>query len=198
MKINRMKINRNVFLEEILKTKGNKGTQYCKYSGLNFNFDWCAIFTSYIMREIAGIKDFPKSTSCTQIKNSPFAIPKKNMSFKTAEVGDIILFELNNPSDGPDHIGIVVENSNGIISVLEGNTGCNDFNNSYVSVNQYSFTSRVLDCIIDMSEYFTDEFFPNIDDEFFPKKEKEQSTTDNNKIIEVFRKIKELLLSVEI
>lgn len=184
-----MKINRNVFKEEILKTKGNKGEQYCRYSGLNFNFDWCAIFTSYIMREVAGIKEFPKSTSCTQIKNSPFAIPKRNRSFKTAEVGDIILFELNDPTDGPDHIGIVVGNSNGIISVLEGNTGNKDFNNSYVATYDYSVHNTSLDYIIDMSDYFTDEFFPNI--------EKEQSTTDN-KIREVFKKIKELLLSIEI
>ena len=93
-----MKVNRKLFLEEVLKTRGNKGEQYCRYSGLNFMFDWCAIFTSYIMREVAGIKDFPKdfpkTTSCTQIKNSSFAIPKINRSFKTAEVGDIILFEL--------------------------------------------------------------------------------------------------------
>ena len=124
-----MKVNRKLFLEEVLKTRGNKGEQYCRYSGLNYNFDWCAIFTSYIMREVAGIKDFPKTTSCTQIKNSSFAIPKVNRSFKTAEVGDVILFELNNnPLDGSEHIGIVIENNNGIISVLEGNTGNKDFN----------------------------------------------------------------------
>ena len=184
-----MKINRNVFKEEVLKTKGNKGDQYCRYSGLNFNFDWCAIFTSYIMREVAGIKEFPKSTSCTQIKNSPFAIPKRNRSFKTAEIGDIILFEFYNPLDGPDHIGIVVGNSNGIISVLEGNTGNNDFNNSYVSTNNYSVDNNSLDYIIDMSDYFTDDFFPNI--------EKEQSTTDD-KMREVFKKIKDMLNSIEI
>ena len=186
-----MKVNRKLFLEEVLKTRGNRGNQYCKYSGLNFMFDWCAIFTSYIMREVAGIKDFPKSTSCTQIKNSPFAIPKVNRSFKTAEVGDIILFELNNnPSDGSDHIGIVTENNNGIISLLEGNTGNKDFNKSYVAVYTYSIDNTALDCIIDMSDFFTDEFIQNT--------EKPVIKSSETQMREVFKKIKELLLSVEI
>ena len=186
-----MKVNRKLFLEEVLKTRGNKGDQYCRYSGLNYNFDWCAIFTSYIMREVAGIKDFPKSTSCTQIKNSSFAIPKVNRSFKTAEVGDIILFELNNnPSDGPEHIGIVVENNNGLISVLEGNTGNKDFNKSYVSVYTYSIDNTSLDCIIDMSDFFTDEPIQNT--------EKPVIKSSEAQMREVFKKIKELLLSIEI
>ena len=178
-----MKVNRKLFLEEVLKTRGNRGVQYCKYSGVNFMFNWCAIFTSYIIREVAGIKDFPKSTSCTQIKNSSFTIPKLNRSFKTAEVGDIILFELNNPSDGPEHIGIVVANDNGIISVLEGNTGNNDFNKSYVAVYTYSIDNSALDCIIDMSDFFT---------------EKPVINSSETQMREVFKKIKELLLSIEI
>ena len=186
-----MKVNRKLFLEEVLKTRGNRGDQYCRYSGLNYNFDWCAIFTSYIMREVAGIKDFPKSASCTQIKNSPFAIPKVNRSFKTAEVGDIILFELNNnPSDGPEHIGIVVENDNGLISVLEGNTGNKDFNKSYVAVYTYSVDNNSLDCIIDMSDFFTDETIQNT--------EKPVIKSSEAQMREVFKKIKELLLSIEI
>ena len=185
-----MKVNRKLFLEEVLKTRGNRGDQYCRYSGLNYNFDWCAIFTSYIIREVAGIKDFPKSTSCTQIKNSSFAIPKVNRSFKTAEVGDVIFFELHNPSDGPEHIGIVTENNNGIISVLEGNTGNTDFNKSYVSVYTYSIDNTSLDCIIDMSDFFTDEPIQNT--------EKPVIKTSEAQMREVFKKIKELLLSIEI
>ena len=186
-----MKVNRKLFLEEVLKTRGNRGDQYCRYSGLNYNFDWCAIFTSYIMREVAGIKDFPKSASCTQIKNSPFAIPKVNRSFKTAEVGDIILFELNNnTSDGSDHIGIVTENNNGIISVLEGNTGNKDFNKSYVAVYTYSIDNTSLDCIIDMSDFFTDETIQYT--------EKPVIKSSEAQLREVFKKIKELLLSIEI
>ena len=182
-----MKVNRKLFIEEVLKTRGNKGDQYCRYSGLNYNFDWCAIFTSYIMREVAGIKDFPKSTSCTQIKNSPFAIPKVNRSFKTAEVGDIILFELNNnTSDGLEHIGIVVENNNGIISVLEGNTGNTDFNKSYVAVYAYSVDNTALDCIIDMSDFFTNDYVQNT--------EKPVIKSSETQMREVFKKIKELLL----
>ena len=186
-----MKVNRKLFLEEVLKTRGNRGDQYCRYSGLNYNFDWCAIFTSYIMREVAGIKEFPRTASCTQIKNSPFAIPKVNRSFKTAEVGDVILFELNNNSlDGPEHIGIVTENNNGIISLLEGNTGNKDFNKSYVAVYTYSIDNTALDCIIDMSDFFTDE---NIQ-----YTEKPVIKSSETQMREVFKKIKELLLSIEI
>ena len=186
-----MKVNRKLFLEEVLKTRGNKGEQYCRYSGLNYNFDWCAIFTSYIMREVAGIKDFPKTTSCTQIKNSSFAIPKVNRSFKTAEVGDVILFELNNnSSDGPEHIGIVVENNNGIISVLEGNTGNKDFNKSYVSVYTYSEDNNSLDCIIDMSDFFYRWTYSEYRKTCYKIRE--------TQLREVFKKIKELLLSIEI
>ena len=186
-----MKVNRKLFLEEVLKTRGNKGEQYCRYSGSNYNFDWCAIFTSYIMREVAGIKEFPRTASCTQIKNSPFAIPKVNRSFKTAEVGDVILFELNNNSlDGPEHIGIVTENNNGIISLLEGNTGNKDFNKSYVAVYTYSIDNTALDCIIDMSDFFTDESIQNT--------EKPVIKSSEAQMREVFKKIKELLLSVEI
>lgn len=182
-------MNRKLFLEEVLKTKGSKGNNLCRYAGVNYNFNWCAIFVSYIMREVAGIKEFPKSTSCSQIQNSTFAKPKLNRDFKTAEVGDVILFELTNPSDGADHIGIVVGNNNGIISVLEGNTGDMDFNNSYVSVYTYSYTNRVLSYIIDMSSYFTDD---NI------QKPTKSTKSTEAELREVFRKIKELLLSVEI
>lgn len=182
-----MKVNRKLFLEEVLKTRGNKGEQYCKYSGLNYNFDWCAMFTSYIMREVVGIKEFPKTASCTQIKNSSFVIPKVNRSFKTAEVGDIIFFELNkNTLDGPDHIGIVVANDNGLISVLEGNTGNKNFNNSYVGVYAYSVDNTALDCIVDMSDFFTDELIQNTE------------KSSEAQMREVFKKIKELLLSIEI
>lgn len=183
-----MKVNRKLFLDEILKTRGNRGDQYCRYSGSNYNFDWCAIFTCYIMREVAGIKEFPRTASCTQIKNSSFAIPKINRDFKTAEVGDIILFELNNNSlDGPEHIGIVTENNNGIISILEGNTGNKDFNKSYVAVYTYSVDNTSLDCIIDMSDFFTDACT-----------EKPVIKSSETQMREVFKKIKELLLSVEI
>ena len=185
-----MKVNRKLFLEEVLKMRGNRGDQYCRYSGSDYRFNWCAIFTSYIMREVVGIKDFPKTSSCTQIKNSPFAIPKVNRSFKTAEVGDIILFELNNPSDGPEHIGIVTENNNGIISVLEGNTGNKDFNKSYVAVYTYSVDNSALDCIIDMSDFFTDETIQNAENTVIKSSEAQ--------LREVFKKIKELLLSIEI
>lgn len=185
-------MNRKNLLEEVLKTRGDKCDKYCRYAGVNYNFNWCAIFTSYIMREVAGIKDFPKSTSCTQIKNSTFSIPKLNKSFKTAEVGDVILFELNNPSDGPDHIGIVVGNNNGIISVIEGNTGSINFNISYVSVYTYSVNNRALDYIIDMSSYFTDD---NIQK---PTNSTKSTKSTEAELREVFRKIKELLLSVEI
>ena len=103
----------------------------------------------------------------------------------------MLLFELNkNTSDGPEHIGIVVENNNGLISVLEGNTGNTDFNKSYVSVYTYSVDNTSLDCIIDMSDFFTDELIQNT--------EKPVIKSSETQMREVFKKIKELLLSIEI
>ena len=96
----------------------------------------------------------------------------------------------NNSLDGPEHIGIVTENNNGIISLLEGNTGNKDFNKSYVAVYTYSVDNNSLDCIIDMSDFFTDEPIQNT--------EKPVIKTSEAQLREVFKKIKELLLSIEI
>ena len=78
-----------------------------------------------------------------------------------AEVGDIILFENNgNRMDGPDHVGIVVANSGTHITVLEGNTAgdwTDWYNTSTANEYTYSYDNPEFDCIIDMSEFFSNE-----------------------------------------
>lgn len=161
---------RSELKERLLKYVGNKGDIFFNYFGVRC--DWCAMATSYWLYEVAGITDFPKSTSCSKLKN--LLKDKVNHDYKTAEIGDIILFETNgNPNDGPDHVGIVIGNSNGKIEVIEGNTGAKSGNGpwyerSSVNVYDYTYSCQAFDCIIDMSSYFTDS--------------KDESEKSNNKL----------------
>lgn len=141
---------RKDFKSKILTLKGMNGEMFFNYFGVKTN--WCAIFVSYCMRNIANIGWFPKTASCSAMKRA--LSDRVNHDYKTAEVGDIILLETNNPNDGPDHVGIVVDNSNGTITLIEGNTGNNDFTKSYVSTYKYPHYEDSFDCIIDMSSEF--------------------------------------------
>lgn len=141
---------RKEFKSRVMALKGMKCDMFCDYFGVRT--DWCAMFVSYCMKNIANISWFPKTTSCSSMKNSLYE--RVNHDFKTAEVGDIILFETVNPKDGPDHVGIVVDNSNGIITLIEGNTGNSNFSKSSVGVYKYPYEENSFDCIIDMSSEF--------------------------------------------
>ena len=141
---------RKDFKSKVLALKGMNGEMFFNYFGVKA--DWCAIFVTYCMKSIANIGWFPKTASCSAMKKA--LSDKVNHDYKTAEVGDIILLETNNPNDGPDHVGIVVDNSNGTITLIEGNTGNSDFTKSYVSTYKYTHYADSFDCIIDMSSEF--------------------------------------------
>ena len=127
----------------------------------NTKTHWCMMMVYDFMHDIAGISEFPKTFSCSGFKSTTFAKKRLNHDYKTAEIGDIILFELNNNrADGPDHVGIVLGNENGVITMLEGNTnGHSDLYYDTSSVNRfmYSTNAACFECIIDMSEFFTDD-----------------------------------------
>lgn len=148
-------ISRDDFVKQVLALKGKDGKMFWDYFGLEC--DWCAEFVSYCMKGIAKISDFPKSSSCTFIKKS--YANRVNHDYKTAEVGDLILFELRNPEDGPDHIGIVIENNKSIgrLMLIEGNTGNSNFRKSTVNTFGYAYANSKFDCIIDMSSDFADD-----------------------------------------
>lgn len=147
--------SRNLFKKEALSFKGEKGSRFWDFFGCET--DWCAMFVSYLMIKVAGI-DFVATASCSSMKD--ICKEKVNKDFKTAEIGDIILFETNSkPSDGPDHVGVVIDNNilSRTVTLIEGNTGSDNFRSSKVGTFTYPYDSKCFDCIIDMSEYFTDD-----------------------------------------
>lgn len=144
-------MDRNIFKTRVLLQEGNDGHKYWDFC--DFQGDWCMAFVSYCMLVLAKIDDFPKEISCTRAKNKLKS--RINHSYETAEIGDIIFFELNNnSSDGVEHVGIVVDNSNGKITLVEGNTSGSDFRHTSVNVFTYPVNNSSFDCIIDMSSYF--------------------------------------------
>lgn len=147
-------MNRDIFLKHCAIEVGNTGKKYWDY--FNVETNWCVMFVCYMMREKANIPTFPKTSSCSLLKG--IMEDKVNKSFNTAEVGDIILFETNNPNDGPDHVGIVVSNnvSKHTLTLVEGNTSNRDFRQSTVNYFEYPYYHSSFDSIIDMSSFFTD------------------------------------------
>lgn len=145
---------------------------------------WCMMMVYDFMHDVAKIESFPKTFSCSSFKSTRFARERLNHDYKTAEIGDIIPFEINgNRADGPDHVGIVIGNDNGVITMLEGNTKGTTklyFDSSSVNIFTYSTDASCFDCIIDMSEFFTDE-----DEEETPENTEEYFTP---KPIRILRK----------
>lgn len=177
-------MNRNTFKEDIIKFKGNKGARFCNYFNL-VSFNWCCAFVSFCMREVAHINSFPKTASCSALKG--LMVSHVNHDYRTAEVGDIILFETINPADGPDHVGIVIENNvlEKTLTLIEGNTANNDHSKSCVNTYTYPYNYSEFDCIIDMSSYFTDEISIDACDSGYEE------------LLEKIKKIKEILATIK-
>lgn len=139
---------------------------------------WCMMLVYDLMHDVAKISSIPKTFSCSGFLATDFAKKRANHDFKTAEVGDIIFFEINgNRADGADHVGIVIDNSGGVISLLEGNTRGTTveyYDSSTANVFTYSPDAPCFDCIIDMSEFFADDE-PDQSDE--PVQEEDQGDT---------------------
>lgn len=149
-------VSRNVYKTKLLALVGYKGNMFFDYFGVEC--DWCAMFVAYANRALANNLQFPKLASCTAIK-SAYKL-RVNHEFNTAEIGDLVLFELNNNrNDGVEHIGIVINNNkdNGTITLIEGNTGSSNFRTSTVGTFTYPYNSSKFDCIIDMSSDFADD-----------------------------------------
>lgn len=175
-------MNRETFKNEIQKFNNCKGARFCEYFNM-ISFNWCCAFVSYCMREIAHIQEFPKTASCSTLKEK--MKDKVNTDFKSAEVGDVILFETINPDDGPDHVGIVIENDVNmkLLTLLEGNTGNNDHSRSKVQFYTYPYNHPSFDCIVDMSSYFTDDVKPK--------------DVNYDELLDKIKKIKEILATIE-
>lgn len=156
-------MNRKKFVEEAKKRVGKSGEDLFKRYQLRT--DWCLMEVYYLEHDVSGITDVPKNFSCSGFMNTDFAKKRKNREFKTAEIGDIVFFELNgNRGDGADHVGVVIENTGHSIKLLEGNVQGNSsgiwYDTSISDIYEYDYYNSSLDWIIDMSEYFTDEEEP--------------------------------------
>ena len=167
-------ITRAEFLREANKRIGKDGSDLFARYGVKTH--WCMMQVCYLMHDVFGIEDFPKTFSCSGFTATSFARKRMNHDYSTAEIGDIVLFEINgNRADGADHVGVVIENTGSTIKLLEGNTrGSTDlyYDSSTSNVFEYSYNANCFDCIIDMSEFFTDEI-----EEKHPPDEAKGSTT---------------------
>lgn len=151
-------ITRNKFLNEAYKRVGKTGSRLFEKYGTKGH--WCMMMVYDFMHDVCGISNFPKTFSCSGFTATDFAQKRLNHDYKTAEIGDIILFEINgNRADGADHVGIVIDNTGSSIKLLEGNTNGDEdglyYDSSTVNVFEYPYSAGCFDCIIDMSEFFT-------------------------------------------
>ena len=150
---------RSEFVKEAKKRVGKTGHDL--FEKYKVKTDWCMMMVYDLMHDTAGISDFPKTFSCSGFISTSFARPRLNHDFKTAEIGDIITFEINgNRDDGSDHVGIVIDNTDGTITLLEGNTngsGYPYFENSTANIFEYPYYASCFDYIVDMSDFFTDD-----------------------------------------
>ena len=147
--------SREKLLVEAKKRIGKNG--FDLFERYNCRTDWCMMQVYYLLHDVCEI-DIPKSYSCSVWMNTGYAMARLNHEYNTAEVGDILFFENNgNRADGPDHVGIVIENTGHSIKVLEGNTNgiSGDwYNTSTTNVFEYSYDYSGFECIIDMSNEF--------------------------------------------
>lgn len=152
-------MNRNDFVREAKKREGRSGQYLFDKYGIKTH--WCMMQVYDLMHDTAKITQFPKTYSCSEFKNTDFAKSRINHDYKTGEVGDIILFENNGSrADGPDHVGIVIENTGRSLKILEGNTAGHSYlyyDTSTTNIYEYSYGAGGFDCIIDMSDFFSDE-----------------------------------------
>lgn len=121
-----------------------------KQLGSNYGYDWCAAYVSDKLLKPIGEKWF---SSCTQMRNYFNQKGRVNHDYATAEVGDIILFDWDASGDC-DHVGIVVDNNNGIITTIEGNTDGDHWKLSKVAKHQYKTNYSCFAAIVDMSPVF--------------------------------------------
>lgn len=151
-------MNRNDFVKEAKKRVGKSGQYLFDKYGVKTH--WCMMQVYDLMHDTAKITQFPKTYSCSDFKNTGFAKSRINHDYKTGEVGDIILFENNGcRADGPDHVGVVIENTGKTLKILEGNTAGKSYlyyDTSTSNIYEYSYGAGGFDCIVDMSDFFTD------------------------------------------
>ena len=96
---------------------------------VKYTDEWCATFVSAVSIACGTTKIIPTECSCIQMINLFKALGswKENDGYLPMP-GDLIFYDWSDTGKGnnlgsPDHIGIVENVSNGIITVIEGNKG---------------------------------------------------------------------------
>ena len=112
---------KNKIIELATAQLGNNYTTYCKDMGYNYRIEWCACFISWLAEKL-GITDIiPVDMSCnSQIKK--FKALGVWHTDSNIQSGDILYYDWDSSGDA-DHVGIVISNTNGILTVIEGNKG---------------------------------------------------------------------------
>lgn len=97
----------------------NNNTKYGAEYGLNYN-PWCQMFIWWIAQK-SGIGEdiIPKTASCPTAYRW-FKGRGQVISANQAKAGDIVFFQWNG-SQNADHVGIIENVQNGIITTIEGN-----------------------------------------------------------------------------
>lgn len=103
---------------------GNNYTTYCKDMGYSYRIEWCACFISWLAEKLKITDIIPVDMSCNS-QISKFKALGVWHTDRNIQAGDILYYDWDRLGDSrpADHVGIVIKNINGILTVIEGNKG---------------------------------------------------------------------------
>lgn len=155
-------MTREYAISQLKNCIGMSNKEVCDYLGYPERAAWCLAGVVWFFETKLNIK-LPHIYSNSQFSVCEFVKGKRNTSFETAEPLDIIQYEWNpennetSEDDGADHVGIVLDNSEGIITIVEFNYGTGANETNVVGVRKVTYDYPYLRYIIDMSSFFGDE-----------------------------------------
>lgn len=135
--------------ELVKKAKSYLGANYVHFCNAFWGgcYSWCASFVSVVARESGNGDIIPWNTSCTA-QISWFRAHGCYLGKTTdIRVGDCIYYEFENPNDGADHVGIVVEVNGNMLTVIEGNKGSLPNNQTKVEYRYIPKSYSCIDCV---------------------------------------------------
>lgn len=135
---------------ELVKlAKNYYGANYKHFCGSFWGgcYPWCASFVAVCGRESGNGDIIPWSTRCTSMVDWFKAHGCYLGKTTDIRIGDILFYEFVNPSDGADHLGIVVEVNGNMIKVIEGNKGDKPSDQTKVEYREISRNYSCIDCV---------------------------------------------------
>ena len=107
--------------------------KYAREYGLNGQ-PWCMMFVWWVFRE-AGFNLY-KTASCTTFVSRYRSASPGQIVRSGYQPGDIVFFDFSGSRKKTEHVGIVVEVSDGLITTIEGNTSLTGSNTNGGAVVQ--------------------------------------------------------------